>query len=246
MDYLLRDSHHAGVAYGRFDHFRLIDTLRILPTLTPADGQPPAEPALGVEEGGLHSAEALLLARYFMYSQVYFHPIRRIYDIHLKDFLKAWLPGGKFPTDLETHLRRTDNEVSSAIWEAAHDPTNPGHADARRIVGHQHFKPFYRRRPEDVAKNPEAGQVVFEAAEQEFGRDNVRHDRYTQKGSATVFPVLTDEGRIASSVELSETLQRLPLVDVDYVFVHADQLETAEHWLNANRERLIQPTGEKA
>lgn len=31
MDYLLRDSHHAGVAYGRFDHYRLIDTLRILP-----------------------------------------------------------------------------------------------------------------------------------------------------------------------------------------------------------------------
>ncbi len=31
MDYLLRDSHHAGVAYGKFDHFRLIDTLRILP-----------------------------------------------------------------------------------------------------------------------------------------------------------------------------------------------------------------------
>src|SRR5208337_4343887 len=26
MDYLLRDSHHSGVAYGRFDHFRLIDT----------------------------------------------------------------------------------------------------------------------------------------------------------------------------------------------------------------------------
>jgi len=27
MDYLLRDSHHTGVAYGRFDHNRLIDTL---------------------------------------------------------------------------------------------------------------------------------------------------------------------------------------------------------------------------
>ncbi|HVG08471.1 MAG TPA: HD domain-containing protein, partial [Thermoanaerobaculia bacterium] len=26
MDYLLRDSHHAGVAYGKFDHYRLIDT----------------------------------------------------------------------------------------------------------------------------------------------------------------------------------------------------------------------------
>ncbi len=31
MDYLLRDSYHTGVAYGRFDHFRLTDTLRILP-----------------------------------------------------------------------------------------------------------------------------------------------------------------------------------------------------------------------
>jgi HD superfamily phosphohydrolase len=30
IDYLLRDSHHLGVAYGRFDHYRLIDTMRIL------------------------------------------------------------------------------------------------------------------------------------------------------------------------------------------------------------------------
>ena len=29
IDYLLRDSHHAGVAYGKFDHNRLIDNLRI-------------------------------------------------------------------------------------------------------------------------------------------------------------------------------------------------------------------------
>ena len=31
IDYLLRDSYHTGVAYGKFDHYRLIDTLRILP-----------------------------------------------------------------------------------------------------------------------------------------------------------------------------------------------------------------------
>ena len=31
VDYLLRDSHHAGVAYGRFDHYRMIETMRILP-----------------------------------------------------------------------------------------------------------------------------------------------------------------------------------------------------------------------
>ena len=78
IDYLLRDSLHAGVSYGRFDHHRLIDTLRILP------GE---SPSLGIEEGGLHAAEALVWARYFMYAQVYFHSVRRIYDIHLKEFL---------------------------------------------------------------------------------------------------------------------------------------------------------------
>ena len=52
MDSLLRDSRHTGVAYGRFDHFRLIDTLKILPD--PVSG----EPALGIEVGRLHSAEA--------------------------------------------------------------------------------------------------------------------------------------------------------------------------------------------
>jgi HD superfamily phosphohydrolase len=85
MDYLLRDSYHAGVEYGKFDHHRLINTLRILP-LTYADTD---EPALGLESGGLESSEGLMVARYFMYKQVYLHPIRRVYDIHLIDFLKS-------------------------------------------------------------------------------------------------------------------------------------------------------------
>lgn len=88
MDYLLRDSHHTGVAYGRFDHYRLIDTIRILPA-PPMDDREQSqvdELTLGVEEGGLQTAEALLLARYFMFKQVYLHHVRRIYDLHLLDF----------------------------------------------------------------------------------------------------------------------------------------------------------------
>ena len=59
MDYLLRDSLHAGVAYGRFDHYRLIDTLRILPS---ADPDKPGKPVIGIERGGLHAAEGLQLS----------------------------------------------------------------------------------------------------------------------------------------------------------------------------------------
>jgi uncharacterized protein len=241
MDYLLRDSYHAGVVYGKFDQFRLIDTLRILPSRPTTDTMGSPEPTLGVEEGGLLSAEALLLGRYHMYSQVYFHPIRRIYDVHLKDFLKAELNGNKFPTDVESHLQCTDNEINAGILVAARDPSVRGHDAARRIARHEHFKLLYQRHPEDVEVNPEAGKAVFEAACKEFGKENVRRDPYTQKGGAQIFPVRMKDERIAWSVELSETLQHLPVVAVDYVFVAPDRLGPAKQWLEKNRAAVIQP-----
>jgi HD superfamily phosphohydrolase len=236
MDYLLRDSYHVGVAYGRFDHFRLVDTLRVLPS---GQGET-AEPTLGVEEGGLQSAEALLLARYYMYSQVYFHPVRRIYDTHLKDFLAANLDGGKFPTDLESHLGMTDNEVNVRILSASRDTTNGGHDAARRIAEHDHFKVLYQRHPEDVKVNTEAGKAVFEAAQWKFGGENVRRDHYPQKREPTLFPVLLKDGRIASAEKLSEVPRRLPVVAVDYVFILPELWKDAIPWLTANRDQLIQ------
>jgi HD superfamily phosphohydrolase len=235
MDYLLRDSYHIGVPYGRFDHFRLVDTLRILPS----GSDDTAAPALGVEEGGLQSAEALLLGRYYMYSQVYFHPIRRIYDIHLKDFLAAWLDGGKFPTDLELHLRCTDNNVNAAILEASTDPVAKGQDAARRIADHEHFKVLYQRHPDDVKVNPEAGKAIFEATKVKFGDENVRRDSYTQKREPSLFPVLLKDGRIEPAEKMSEVLQHLPVVAVDFVFIRPDLWSAAVTWLNANRQELI-------
>jgi HD superfamily phosphohydrolase len=236
MDYLLRDSHHAGVAYGKFDHFRLIDTLRILPSGEDDSRQP----TLGVEEGGLHSAEALLLARYYMYSQVYFHPIRRIYDIHLQDFLAADLPAGKFPTDLESHLRMTDNEVNARILAVDGDVAHPGHDAASRIVRHDHYKALYQRHPEDVRINPRVGETIFKAACARFGPENVRCDSYTQKRELMLFPVRCKDERVVTADQLSEVLQHLPVVAVEFVFIKPDLLADANDWLQASRENLVQ------
>ena len=57
IDFLLRDSWHAGVAYGRFDPDRLIDGLRLV--IDPESD----DITLGLDNGGIHAAEALLLAR---------------------------------------------------------------------------------------------------------------------------------------------------------------------------------------
>ncbi len=235
MDYLLRDCLHAGVAYGRFDHFRLVDTLRILPS--PGGS---GEPLLGVEEGGLQSAEALLLARYFMFSQVYYHRVRRAYDIHLRDFLRGWLPGGQFSTDTASHLRTTDAEVTAALFEAARDSSHPGHDPARRIVQRQHFKSLWQRDPEDLVVNPDAGAVIASAAAQEFGAEAVRHDYYAPQMPVQDFPVRQYDDSIAWAQQMSQVLQNVPPATADYVFIRPDLLDEARKWLGEHKRAILE------
>ena len=85
--------------------------MRILPASKESDAL-----ALGIESGGIHSTEALLLARYFMFMQVYHHHVRVAYDLHLEEFLKARLPEGQFPEDWDQLNSLTDNEILSAIY----------------------------------------------------------------------------------------------------------------------------------
>lgn len=89
-DYLLRDSYHIGVKYGVFDLERL------LATLTAARDPDTERPTVAVEEGGLHAAESLVLARYQMFTQVYFQHTRRALDHHVEGVLRNLL-GGTFP-----------------------------------------------------------------------------------------------------------------------------------------------------
>ncbi|MBI5093535.1 MAG: HD domain-containing protein [Candidatus Hydrogenedentes bacterium] len=241
MDYLLRDSHHAGVGYGRFDHHRLIDSLRILPFTRDES----LEPALGVDQGGIHGAEALLLARYFMFTQLYFHPVRRIYDIHLLDFLSQWLKGGQFSTKVDKHLEMTDNEVMAAILSAARKPAAAGHDSARRITLREHFRLLYERNPNDVKVNPEAVEAIHAAAQNEFGEQNVRCDVIPAKTKGYQFPVVTHDRRIVSSLDISDTLNKIPPATVGYVFIDPVVREKAHQWLESNRNTIIkEPAGE--
>lgn len=65
MDYLLRDSHATGVKYGLFDYERLISSMSVLFINN--------ELQLIFDQKGQHAIEEFILARYFMYEQVYLH-----------------------------------------------------------------------------------------------------------------------------------------------------------------------------
>lgn len=243
MDYLLRDSLHVGVAYGNFDHARLIDTLRILPQPFAEDGSRSLEPKLGVEIGGLHSAEALVIARYFMFTQVYFHRVRRIYDIHLKDFLKAYLrqrfSSETFPVDLEQFLSLTDSEVLAELNVAARDRDHLGHASADRIINRKHFRLLWEGSPAEEQRNANIGAVILEEAEKEFGADAVRRDNYDEEHPRIDFPVCLSDGSVVAAQSLSEILQSLPAASFDFVFVRPDIVDVARKWLRKNKARFL-------
>ena len=237
MDYLLRDSLHIGVQYGRFDHLRLIDSLRILPTTDYSiddDITPPA--TLGLEQGGIQSAEALLLARYQMFSQVYLHQVRRAYDIHLKDFLSGWLHEGKFNTDPDKYLRLTDVEVLAAIREESFKGSNV----ARIIANRQHFKVAYSRNTGDQRLNLEATRLVFEALVKQFGVDNVKLDIYEPSGSVIDFPVLQTNLRIVSSTGVSDLLSQIPTAAIGFVFVEPSMRSKALTFLRDNLTAVLE------
>lgn len=237
MDYLLRDSLHTGVAYGAFGHHRLIDTMRILPWQV--DAASGGELALGVERGGLESAEALLMARYFMYSQVYFHRVRMIYDLHLIDFLSEWLQGGEFSTHLRTHLALTDTEVMAAILKAAREESEPGHNWARRLTTRDHFRVLYTRRLEDFERNPDTTSVIYQAAEHEFGSTSVRIATRRDQGGQHEFPVLNQTREVSLSVAESEVLTKLPAIVKGHVYVDSRILDDAKRWLDRNLDDIL-------
>lgn len=246
MDYLLRDSLHTGVAYGRFDHHRLIDTLRILPDAPggPEDDPGARAPGLGIEYGGVESAEALLLARYFSFSQVYFHRARRIYDIHLKDFLKAWLEpqGGYLPHEPAEHLKLTDNEVLADIYRLAREGEEPLRTLARRVVERgQRFGLVYEPTPDELARNADAGKQVAEKLVERYGEEAVRHDRYARNTAPFDFPVMRRDRQVVSSTGVSEVLAKVPSARFDYVFLDRQYKADADAWLAAHRDELIEP-----
>jgi HD superfamily phosphohydrolase len=71
-DYLLRDAHATGVRYGEYDLPWLLRSLRF------SDDSSPAAPGLAIDGvKGLAAIEAFLLARLFMFQQVYFHKSTR-------------------------------------------------------------------------------------------------------------------------------------------------------------------------
>ncbi len=226
-DYLLRDSHFSGVTYGIHDLQRLMATEIVLAG--------PEGLELGLDVHGVYALEGLLLARYHMFQQVYFHKTPPAFEYYLERAVaegEVDLPLARGLADL-VELR--DDSVHSALhraraqkkpWSRRILDREPAKLVLRERVGADNTENFLAQ--ELVGALREAGCHVF-----------TRHSRQTftslaGAGDATVGTRLLCERRVLGR----------PLID--NVTAHSELLASFNKPIDLVHTYVLRADAEKA
>lgn len=215
IDYLLRDSQCTGLAYGLFDYHQLIEMLKIIMT-------PEGDLALGVEENGMESCEALLLARHYMHKRLYQYSSVKSYSYHLARFMETiYYDLGE---DLERYVSMTDNEVLSELNTASRDERHPGHFDAKCL-----YLRNYRFRAIPLVFPPEEEELL--ALKEKLGDEiDWELSKNHEKRTGLPFPVLKQDGTIDRGDNLSEI--SVPPKERSWVYVAPQYEQEVRKMLN--------------
>jgi len=175
MDYLIRDSLHAGVPYGRnFDQQRLIGSLCLNQT---GDG-------LAISHKGRTAAEMMVFSRYVMFSEVYWHHAVRSGTAMLQRAF--YLLHGQL--DLDQLFRLTDQPWIDQLLAAARGSPaeellgglfGPTRRLYKRLAEFSHFQE--RQWYERIARQPyawlvAASEAFAAAASRQIGRRIAPHE----------------------------------------------------------------------
>jgi HD superfamily phosphohydrolase len=203
MDYLLRDSLFCGVRYGSYDLERLLDT--ILPLADPQG----AGWGIGVEEGGVHALEALVMARYYMFTQVYFNVTGKALELHLN----AWLleTGRRWPIDPESFL--AEDDVS--VWTSMRRSQS---LHARAVVAREHFPLAFETREHLRREEKHRFEALLPELRQRFGAGNLlfsnsAKDPHLMGKSRFRVLVRAFDGALAPMEETSQFIRHLARID---------------------------------
>lgn len=115
MDYVLRDAYMCGVAVGPIDIERIIYYSFL------------SERGLTLDRGGLQAFTMFLNARFYMYTNVYYHRTTRGIDLHLKEIFRDTMRI-VFPSDLREalhpYLHLTEWTLLEEVgkWHDSDDP----------------------------------------------------------------------------------------------------------------------------
>ncbi|MCM2322928.1 MAG: HD domain-containing protein [Oligoflexia bacterium] len=129
MDYLRRDSLHAGVSYGQFDFDWLVGNL----TCHVAENDSAHRCYLALKHRALYAFEDFLISRYHMFLMVYFHHRSVVFDEMLRQYLESPDCTYSLPADIERYCDCNDAQLFSDLTRSP----NPW---ARRIIEKQPYR----------------------------------------------------------------------------------------------------------
>lgn len=210
IDYLLRDSKCTGLAYGLFDYHQLIEMLQIIPSYEKEEVL-----AVGVDENGIESCEALLLARHYMHKRLYQYASVKSYSFHLARFMETiYYDLGE---DLNRYIGMTDNEVLADLNLASQKEDHPGHFDAKCLYLRQHR---FRAIPLTTPTQNEDLEAMQKKLEIPDGEMVWEISKKQGKRLGLTFPVLRQDGSIDLGENLSEI--SIPSKERSWVYVAPD------------------------
>ena len=167
---------------------------------------------LGVEENGIASCEALLLARHFMHQRVYQYSSVQGCKFHLRRFMKEFYAAGEYLSDLSGYLSIADSEILAALRKAARE----GHLDAAALLKNKGGK----FRAIELQRGSDAGmlqrlkeELKIPEAELSWSLSNQLEGEF----SRLTFPVLCKGGEVIPAETLSQL--QIPKLSFSWAFV---------------------------
>ncbi len=116
MDYLLRDSYFCGVAYGQYDLDWLISAMAVV--------EKDDRLIVTISENGVRAYEDMLLARYHMIDQVYYHKTKAGFEHYLRQAIREKEIPLSIPSDPFAYAQLRDGAVIEQMFEAAKNSAN--------------------------------------------------------------------------------------------------------------------------
>ncbi len=221
MDYLQRDSYHAGVDYGRFDQDWLLRNL--------GHHVHEGKAYLALYHRAIFAFEDFLLSRYHMFASVYYHHSSIAFDTMLSRYIEEE-PSFRFPVDSEEYVQFDD----VAFWMRLRSSANRW---AKRIVR----RDIYRRVLELNAGDDSAELASVEEALSDAGIDYYvsrdesvlsRYYAFGGSGRAAIFVINRALGRARRVDTYSKLYERYAQpARLQRVYCRPDQRGAAERCL---------------
>lgn len=214
LDYLMRDAYYTGVAYGIIDYYRIRNLLTLYMD----------EPA--AYSNGIDAIESFFIARYYMYSSVYFHHAVIIANGMYRKALYLALEAGDI--DPKAFVSYRDDEAIAKLLGAKSSSAITNRIMNRRLFKRAYYEPNFKDNITGEELSAIAGKIglgdsQYIAEVQQFrGKEDSIHILSKNSGRLGTLGEASDIFKILASV-----LEKRKIVVVACDAAHAKKLGAA-------------------